>query len=130
MANGLPNIIVMVMSGVLIGALLQISGRLTGEDLRQREDRMGSESRWEYWKRMVNKTSEQGVTTMRTAPTSYKLTLGALYGLVGILVIVMVLSPLRMIWWIFLPSMLLAFFVTEKLFQLAKVGRFPIDQHK
>jgi ABC-type multidrug transport system fused ATPase/permease subunit len=112
----------------LFGALLLISSKLSREETRQRTVRESNEDRLKYLKRMAEESAEQGRTMMQTASSSFKLTLIALYGLVIILLIVLRFSPIDMIWWLFLVCLLLSFMVTERLFQLAKAGKFSTSE--
>jgi len=75
--------------------------------------------------RMAEESEEQNRATMRAAPRSYWLVLAAVCGLIVILIVVLHVSPLHMIWWIFISSWLVAGMLTERLFQRAKSGALP-----
>src|SRR5437667_12350101 len=129
MAEGWVNTAVVLVFAVLIGIMLQLVGVLTvrmpesllvrnGErflDYLRRHDDAEYRAEYQRW--------------IKAMPKSGWLALTTFYGLVGMLIGVVVLSPIRMNWWAFLPSSLLAFAVTEWLFSRAEAGNLSLRRH-
>lgn len=123
MIDGTANSIVVLMFAILVGLVLRLASVLTPEVMRRKTERRQGEPLVDYLRRASDVSAEAGVITATQGPRSYLLTLGAFHGLLAMLVVVLLLSPVSMNWPLFLGGMLASYMLAEWLFRRSRAGK-------
>jgi hypothetical protein len=118
MLGPLANGFVLVVFGFIIGTLFSLWGHLTG--LADIPDKVGKEG---FWAGILRRQREEE-RLMAHAPRTANLTIATTYVFVGVLVLLLIVSPVQWRWIPFLASFAAGFLGMELFFGLAKYGRF------
>jgi hypothetical protein len=125
MISPLMNAIVIAAIGFFMGIVLQIAVII----MPARERPLHSISFNTGLRGFIDSTrknADQDAEFYRHAPRQFWSATLAFYGLIAILVLVIVYSPLTMNWPVFLVALVAAAGVSEGIFERAKAGKFPL----
>ena len=117
------NAVVLSMFAIVIAVVMQLGAALTPAVMRQRLERREGESLAEYVQRSAIHKAEAGREAARTGSDSYRLLLLAFWGLLVILIVTLVASPVHMSWPLFLGVFAAAYLLATWIFAQAKAGK-------
>jgi hypothetical protein len=135
MHSWIVDLLTLIPFGFLIGFLLHVSGVLLGEFPEERAGRGAAPPHSESadkqgfrgWLRstahLAREQAEEGRGAFAEAPRSAKIVVAVLYGLVGLVVLLVKLTAVHMIWYVFVAGILGGFFVGQIRFERARSRR-------
>jgi len=135
MIDPIINGIVLVIFGLILGAVLQLFGLLSHGFsrlalIRGTPQKQGEKTGKVDLRRFINESHERAELTrqaIRTMPRSVKISLATFYGLIFVLVLFVKYSPIEMKWLIFLGSVFAGFILMDLVFSRAKAGKIRIE---
>jgi hypothetical protein len=126
MIHPLINSIVLAVFGFIISIVLKIAMRVSPESKRA-VDSLNFGKGLRGFVNLAIKNAEEGREISRTAGSSYWIAVIAYFGLIIVLILVLIYSPITMNWYVFLLSLGVGSLLFDWIFKLAKSGRiiFP-----
>lgn len=118
--ESLANVLVMALFGLLAGVLLQVQRALGGDALARRRPGEGVIAG-------ARRRAEEATAMVRSGPRSYLVVNLAVLGVVAMLVLSLLFSPLEMQWWVFLGSVFAGYLAAGGLLSLARRRRLTLS---
>ena len=70
--------------------------------------------------------ADRGAAAASQGPTSYRLALYAFVGMIAMLIVVLLVSPVDMDWLVFLVSIMIGYGIAALLYRLGRTGRLRV----
>lgn len=125
MISPLINSIVIAAFGFFIGSILQIAMIVNPEKSRDSITTSTGRRGWGGFVDYAKEAAEEGREHAQNAPGQFWVATFGFYGLIAILILVLIYSPLEMNWLIFLVALMAGFMLFDRIFQKAKAGKIP-----
>jgi hypothetical protein len=119
MTTATADLVVMIVFGLLLGSLLKLHASISGMDRSvgnsiERARRPLSERLADTFDR--EKLRAENKAMLAAMPRSAWVAIGAIYGVIAMLIVVVQISPVTMRWWPFLGAVLGAYIMADLLF--------------
>ena len=121
----LINSIVIAAFGFFIGVILQIVMIVNPEKSRDSITTSTGRRGWRGFIDYAKEAAKEGRENAQNAPRQFWVAAFAFYGLIAILILVLIYSPLEMNWLVFLVASIAGFALFDSIFQKAKAGKMP-----